>query len=33
MGNCIQRETGIEDSDDDKVDDEEIVGRIVNLFN
>jgi hypothetical protein len=33
MGNCVQRETGIEDSDEDKVDDENIVRKIVNPFN
>ncbi len=33
MGNCIQRETGIEDSDEDKIDDEKLVGRVVYLLN
>lgn len=29
MGNCFERETGIEDTDDNKIDDVKVVNKIV----
>jgi hypothetical protein len=32
MGNCVLREAGIEDSDDNKIDDEKLVNKIVYII-